>query len=337
VIERIRSGRLSLCAVSRVADQVLKYNRSDLLDQVEGMTLDVIDAMVAELRNPGNPVRERVQAVAVREPVNVVPTPPFNLQNGGSSSERNTDAARPELTGPTAPSRAAEPVESAGLQDNLQNGGPACEVSHTRCVFKVQFGLNEAQMQQFRRAQALASQKAGRTLDLPAVIGLLCEGYLERHDPIRRAERRASRKLRPRGSAEKTVASEGEANDASSAGRAPGGGMPGRSPDEVGSKHGGANGCSQGTRPSRYIPQGVRDAVHVRDGGRCAFVDRHGRRCTETRYLHIDHIQPFARGGSHDPHNLRLLCSAHNQLMAARVFGDAKERRTAKSPSQAAE
>ncbi|MAE70888.1 MAG: hypothetical protein CME06_10515 [Gemmatimonadetes bacterium] len=53
--------------------------------------------------------------------------------------------------------------------------------------------------------------------------------------------------------------------------------------------------------------------MFARDGGRCAFVDRHGRRCNSQWLLELDHIHPFALGGSHHPDNLRLLCRAHNQ------------------------
>jgi hypothetical protein len=30
---------------------------------------------------------------------------------------------------------------------------------------------------------------------------------------------------------------------------------------------------------------------------------------------------PYARGGSNDAHNLRLLCERHNKLEAGRVYG----------------
>lgn len=75
---------------------------------------------------------------------------------------------------------------------------------------------------------------------------------------------------------------------------------------------------------SRHVPTRVRDEVFARDNGQCCFKSPEGNRCTETCNLQIDHIQPWAVNGSHAPENLRLLCPAHNQLMAERVFG--KER-----------
>ncbi|MCA9726388.1 MAG: HNH endonuclease [Candidatus Eisenbacteria bacterium] len=71
-------------------------------------------------------------------------------------------------------------------------------------------------------------------------------------------------------------------------------------------------------RPS--VPLRVRDQVFVRDGFQCTFVGPEGR-CPERRGLEIDHRDPVARGGTDDPANLRVLCRAHNQLMAERAFG----------------
>ena len=76
-------------------------------------------------------------------------------------------------------------------------------------------------------------------------------------------------------------------------------------------------------RRSRRIPAALRRAVWRRDGGRCAFSGPAGR-CGELRGLEIDHVLPWAQGGrSDESSNLRLLCRAHNQSEARRVFGNA--------------
>lgn len=74
---------------------------------------------------------------------------------------------------------------------------------------------------------------------------------------------------------------------------------------------------------SRYIPKAIERAVVKRDAGRCTHVDpATGKRCSERKFLHIDHVIPVAMGGSSsDPANLRQLCAAHNQLAARRIFG----------------
>ncbi|MBK7582331.1 MAG: HNH endonuclease [Myxococcales bacterium] len=77
------------------------------------------------------------------------------------------------------------------------------------------------------------------------------------------------------------------------------------------------------TKPgSRHVPVDVQRAVRERDADRCTFRDAEGRRCSETRFLTIEHIVPFAKGGPTTVENCCLLCSAHNSYRARQVFGD---------------
>jgi 5-methylcytosine-specific restriction endonuclease McrA len=72
---------------------------------------------------------------------------------------------------------------------------------------------------------------------------------------------------------------------------------------------------------TRHIPQATRDAVLRRDGERCTFVGHDGRRCGARHSLQIDHLHPFALGGTNGVDNLRVLCAAHNRRRAERTFG----------------
>ena len=72
---------------------------------------------------------------------------------------------------------------------------------------------------------------------------------------------------------------------------------------------------------SRYISRSLRQAVLARDDHQCTYQSPGGVRCSAKRYLHFDHIEPYARGGSTELSNLRLRCSAHNQLHAEQTFG----------------
>ncbi len=61
--------------------------------------------------------------------------------------------------------------------------------------------------------------------------------------------------------------------------------------------------------------------VWKRDKGQCIFADGHGKRCSAKSHLQVDHVQPWALGGSsRDLGNLRLLCRAHNLLEARKYF-----------------
>ena len=77
---------------------------------------------------------------------------------------------------------------------------------------------------------------------------------------------------------------------------------------------------------SRAIPAAVRRQVWERDRGCCSYVDRaSGRRCGSRHLLEIDHVVPYALGGSAEPDNLRLLCAAHHRHRHARR-GDTSRR-----------
>jgi hypothetical protein len=73
---------------------------------------------------------------------------------------------------------------------------------------------------------------------------------------------------------------------------------------------------------SRHIPVEIARAVWERDQGRCAFVDAEGRRCSERRFLTLEHRQPFALGGPPTVENICLLCASHNLQNARAVFGE---------------
>jgi len=77
--------------------------------------------------------------------------------------------------------------------------------------------------------------------------------------------------------------------------------------------------CGPGA--ARRIPAATRDAVFARDKGRCTYVGSNGERCAATHHLQIDHVMPYARGGTNTLGNLRLLCERHNKKEAERVFG----------------
>jgi hypothetical protein len=73
---------------------------------------------------------------------------------------------------------------------------------------------------------------------------------------------------------------------------------------------------------SRHVPVEVQRAVRERDADQCTFTDSAGRRCSAKRFLTIEHIEPFAKGGPTTTDNCCLLCSAHNSHRARQVFGE---------------
>ena len=66
---------------------------------------------------------------------------------------------------------------------------------------------------------------------------------------------------------------------------------------------------------SRYIAADVKRAAFTKNSGQgCAFVsEATGQRCGSTFQLQVDHVEPYSKGGGHEPENLRLLCAQHNR------------------------
>jgi 5-methylcytosine-specific restriction endonuclease McrA len=96
-------------------------------------------------------------------------------------------------------------------------------------------------------------------------------------------------------------------------------------------------GASRGSAPARatvpnrgggrHVPAAIRREVWRRDEGQCTFEDSGGRRCEERAGLEIHHEHAFALGGPTTLDNLRLLCRAHNALLAERDLGRAQVER----------
>ena len=71
---------------------------------------------------------------------------------------------------------------------------------------------------------------------------------------------------------------------------------------------------------SRYIPSTIRQQIFARDGHQCT-------QCHSTYALTIEHIVPFALGGTSEPENLKTLCRSCNQYQGIKVFGQAAMKR----------
>jgi hypothetical protein len=74
-------------------------------------------------------------------------------------------------------------------------------------------------------------------------------------------------------------------------------------------------------RHTRYIPRSIQRIVRAESSHSCTFKSKSGVKCNQTAHLHIDHVRPWAKGGSSwDASNLRLLCRAHNWFLGSQDF-----------------
>ena len=79
-----------------------------------------------------------------------------------------------------------------------------------------------------------------------------------------------------------------------------------------------------GSRQRGHVPNAVLREIAERDRLQCSYRSPDGCRCTARGFLEVHHEQPWACGGQETTDNLRLLCRAHNQLLAERDFGSRK-------------
>jgi len=69
-------------------------------------------------------------------------------------------------------------------------------------------------------------------------------------------------------------------------------------------------------KPGRHpIPAAVEHSVVRRDEMRCTHVSADGRRCEQKRWLQLHHVIEVSNGGLNTVDNLRVLCSAHHDLV----------------------
>ena len=146
-----------------------------------------------------------------------------------------------------------------------------------------------------RRVQAL-----NPSLDLAATIQAMIEFYLERKDPVRKAERAKSLEQRKEQRQKQTQ----RQNE--------------RQPLMSKTTQSAAAGLRQNFSPGRKrtpLTAAQQHTVHRRDRGQCAFLGPDGKRCGDDRWTEIHHVIPVHLGGTNDPDNLTTLCSFHHDLV----------------------
>lgn len=347
----LASNAVTLSTISLIAPVLKRENARSILERVQGKPQREVETLVAQYRPPVA-LRDRVRpvsvAVAVRESRPVLMGGDYSRSGSDASSVegkaevtaevaeqartagRSSDA-RPEGACDTRPDGA---LDRQGRRQRIATGGQTPAVRIERKLL-VQFLVNPEFMRLYNEAHALLSTRMPRA-SFGDVFKAVLEEFVERHSPARRNARRVARVASRGAQAKKPMdTSQGEQT---------------RKPDDTrrGSQRERPCANQRGSQPvratkrgpeqstreprrnpqplGRHIPARIRDEVYERDGGRCTFVGRNGARCGSRHNLHVDHIEPFALGGTHEPSNLRLLCATHNQLAAENAYGSSKIR-----------
>lgn len=161
---------------------------------------------------------------------------------------------------------------------------------------ELKVGLDNETEYKLKRAQDLLSQKLRRAVSLEQTIAHLADHYLERNDPVRKAERARKRAERiARSSSSRTSRQNREPRVANR--------------DEHARQRPPEN---AETKVRQTLSASLRHAVHLRDGGQCVQRYPDGSRCPQRRWLDIHHVVPVRQGGKNTLDNLATLCRAHH-------------------------
>lgn len=143
-------------------------------------------------------------------------------------------------------------------------------------VIEMRTPVSEEVYKMLVRVQDLLSNAKGKAVTMEEVFATLASDYLEKNDPLQKAQRQAQK-------------------------RAFNSGVSYPAKDVFGQR--------------LAIPQEIAHQVHLRDQGQCQHHYPSGERCLSTRWLHVHHLLPVAEGGDHSLNNLITLCSAHHELV----------------------
>jgi len=316
-------GRLHLTGVTLLGSQLTDANQDELIAAAAGRSKREIEQLLAD-RAPKPDVRTWIRPVTRRRS-DARPSPQGHpaaqagsADQGGLFRDRQDDdaSAQPEA----APEREEDgPPRPAG---HPEGSGKFRFDPLGDQRYKVQFMASAELVAQIKLAASLLSHRMPVD-DLAVVVE---EALNQLCDQLVKERFGAPRKTG------KSKTSPGPGASGGSPRRAP---THDPAPAEQAPAERGPEERSPATAPSRHVPMAIRREVYDRDGHCCTFVDPDtGRRCSETRFLELHHIQEWGRHHSHDPEFITLRCRVHNDLAARLDYGDEhmRQRKTGGRP-----
>jgi len=145
---------------------------------------------------------------------------------------------------------------------------------------RVEFEVTYEEAEILRRARELMSQKQSKHAQIGETVVVALRDWVEREDPVRKAER----------SEERRTQRQKPAQD-------------------------GVEASARRSRDRSAIPAKVLHQVHLRDRGGCRKRMPNGSSCGCRKWTEIHHIIPKAYGGTDAVENLITLCKAHHRQL----------------------
>jgi hypothetical protein len=291
LFEELAVGSISLTVAGKVSAHLNDTNKASILSCCRGKTVREVEEYLASLRpKPVLPESLRPKPV-LPESLRLVRTAQQNTEPNPSTSKMPPQEEGIRLSNEQ---ELFSSLSSATVQENSP------EKSHLELLgngrYHLRFAFTAAQLRKLERLADLVGEANPRK-NLATMMEKALDIALQVKDPARprRAKKAAAAPAPAPASAARasadpaSAASEWEAPIAS--------------------------------QKSRVIPSATKRLVFARGNYRCQFTAADGTRCAERRHLCIDHVYPFAKGGSNHADNLQLLCWMHNHRKIEIDFG----------------
>ena len=191
---------------------------------------------------------------------------------------------------------------------------------------RLQLGVSDEFKKLLKQAQNLVSTSQQKAADLETTLEVVLKDYLEKHDPVQKAQRHAARNAaRIQGSitnvkVDKELSATASKESSVTAGKVSVIFQPvvtGRVNPLAFSRPVAGKVNPLRSSPRKPIPAALEHALRLRDHGRCAHRASCGARCENTRWLDFHHIVPVVAGGADTLANMTTLCRVHHQTLHA--------------------
>lgn len=161
---------------------------------------------------------------------------------------------------------------------------------------RLEVDLSKAALELLKRAQEILSQETRQHVDVAGALETIVQEFVERRDPLKKAERARDRKKRT---------AIGVTRE-----------RPQKNMEKL-----------HVLRRVQLNAQRKHEIV-LRDAGQCTFLHSDGSRCPAKQWLDVHHLRPVGLGGGNAVENLRTLCAAHHRMAhgaLGKADGDQRE------------
>ena len=307
IVEGLEDGRLQMSGVALLKRYIDDENHAELLEFAQSASKRVIERRLAA-RFPQSDAAESMRA----QRVTPLSAERFALQLSIGSETRAKLERALELMAHENPSRSLEAVLDRALEGLVE------KLEHKRFAKTKDVGPRLNSVTRAAKERAPKERDPGHTA--PAAPNRAFGNFRAgATDGARVENARAGAADGARVENARAGATDGARVENARAGATDGARV-------ENARAGAAGRSAKSTKPSRAIPRPIRRQVFERDGAQCSFIGEHGERCVCRGALELDHVKPWALGGPGTAHNLRVLCRAHNQLVAEDWFGRARVR-----------